>query len=158
MNENDDYTNRVRRWGPVRQAVQDAKSDLEINCPTWEKNHKTDSGWRPRTTPPVPNAWADSVISPLGTDPGTASRAYLVYVTTGHQTDKLYTSAIGSFVLYVTVDNIDCCKKTATLSFWMYNRMSRESFGRFADNPYFRKSRMDDQYMWWNWKEDLSYK
>ena len=45
----------------------------------------------------------------------------------------------------------------AYINIWMYNEMSRRSFGRFADHWYFRKRSMRSQYMWWNWKERITF-
>jgi hypothetical protein len=159
MYQYDPYTEIVKNWTPVKQAVEAAKADLKLNCSTWEKSHKTDFDWgaQPHTTPPVPNAWQDVVLSPPGTDPDTAARAFALYLTTGYQTESLATSAIGSFTLFVTVDEIDCCAKKATLDIWMYNRMSRQSFGRFADWPVFAGCVMANQYMWWNWSEEYNF-
>jgi hypothetical protein len=39
----------------------------------------------------------------------------------------------------------------------MYNEMSRNSFGRFADHPLFRHRPMASQFMWWNWKEEFEF-
>jgi hypothetical protein len=74
-----------------------------------------------------------------------------------YQTDALYTCAIGSFNIYTTVDAINCSAKTATLNFWMYNNMSKKSFGRFADHAAFKLSGMKSQYMWWNWVESVEW-
>ncbi|MFH2066548.1 MAG: hypothetical protein ABIK15_15215 [Pseudomonadota bacterium] len=161
MGENDEYTERVRYWGAVQSAVQAARSDLKQNCNVWETNHLTDNSWKPgRTDPPVtsPNAWKYWVSSPPGTEPDTAGIAYVTYRTFGIQIDSLWTSAIGSFGIYVTVGKIDCCKKTAEIEIWMYNAMDRESFGRFADHWYFRNSGQARQYMWWNWTEKNDWK
>jgi hypothetical protein len=40
------------------------------------------------------------------------------------------------------LDKIDCASKTATMNYWMYNAMSKRSFGRFASHPAFALSRM----------------
>ncbi|RLG26127.1 hypothetical protein DRN85_03865 [Methanosarcinales archaeon] len=161
MNESDPYTVRVRRWQPVINALEAAKRDLEGDCENWRQNHMTDSSWRPGPTdPPVtdPNAWDDPrrwVASPPGTDPTTAGIAYAIYRSTGIQTDALYTSAIGSFGIYVTANNIDCAHSRCRLQIWMYNAMDRTSFGRYA--RYFPGSGMARQYMWWNWVEEHNW-
>jgi hypothetical protein len=158
MNESDPYTARVRQWQPVINAVEAAKRDLEGNCENWRQNHMTDPSWSPGPTdPPVtdPNAWARWVASPPGTDPQTAGIAFLIYKSTGVQTDELYTSAIGSFGIYVTAEDIDCAHRQCRLRVWMYNAMDRTSFGRYA--RYFPGSGMARQYMWWNWEEEHNW-
>jgi hypothetical protein len=160
MPEDDEYTQKVREWQPVVAAINVAKKDLEANCTRWEYNHRTHPKWKPgRTDPPVvdPFAWGRWVPSPPGTDPNTAGKAFVLYKTTGRQTDELWTSAIGSFGIYVTYDEIDCCAKTATLSVWMYNAMDRQSFGRFANMWVFRNAGQARQYMWWHWSEEHSW-
>jgi hypothetical protein len=42
-------------------------------------------------------------------------------------------------------------------NYWMYNSMSKQSFGRFASHPAFSLSRMATQYMWWNWVESVDW-
>lgn len=158
MGPSDEYTGRVRNWQPVRSAVEAAKASLARNCDAWKIRHITSPSWTPgRTDPPVtdPNAWDYWVDSPSGTDPTTARNAYLIYLVTGRQTAALWTSAIGSFGVYVTVDSVDCVCMQATMRFWMYNSMDRDSFGRFAH--YFPSSAMARQYMWWNWTEDYNW-
>ncbi len=158
MPEHDEYTRRVRAWSAVQDALKSAKTLLEKNCNTWQTSHMTDPSWQPGPTDPPatdPNAWGIWVNSPAGTDPATAGSAYSIYLISNRQIDALWTSAIGSFGIYVTVDEIDCCKKIcgAKLQIWMYNSMDRDSFGVFADSWFFRKSGQARQYMWWNWKE-----
>ena len=167
MGENDNYTKIVRTWQPVIDAVNQAKADLTANCATWSANHMTDSKWTPgRTDPPVtdPNAHGIWVASPPGTDPKTCRDAFITYVSTKAvplvptvQTFELYTCSIGSFGIYATVDTIDCAAKTATMKVWMYNAMDQGSFGSYASHPAFALSGMERQYMWWNWKENLSW-
>jgi len=160
MGPDDAYTRIVRRWQPVVDAVNAAKADLRANCEVWSERHLTSPNWSPKTAlngSPDPNAWPRGVPSPPGTDPETAARNFIIYLLTGYQTDELHTSAIGSFALYVTVDRIDCCAKRATLKIWMYNRMSRQSFGRFANQFPFNLSGQANQDMWWGWTEDYSW-
>lgn len=167
MPESDNYTRIVRSWQPIIDAVNRAKSNLEANCTNWSANHKTDSSWKPgKTDPPVtdPNAHREFVPSPPGTDPDTCKNAFIIYATTKAtpgvptiQTFELYTCSIGSFNIYATVDSIDCAAKTAGMNIWMYNAMSRRSFGRYASHPLFRLSGMEKQYMWWNWKESHNW-
>jgi hypothetical protein len=73
------------------------------------------------------------------------------------QTWQLQTCSIGSFSLYVTVDAIDCTARTATMKVWMYNPMSKQSFGKFANDPAFAASGMKTQYMWWWWTETYQW-
>jgi outer membrane protein OmpA-like peptidoglycan-associated protein len=163
--ESDNYTRIVRKWQPVIDAVDKVKADLQANCTTWQANHRTDPSWRPgMTDPPVtdPNSYRHFVRSPPGTDPDTCRNAFIVYVTTKFspipvQTFELNTCSIGSFNIYATVDSIDCAAQTARMNIWMYNAMSKRSFGRFADHPAFRLSGMKKQYMWWNWPESHSW-
>lgn len=163
MPQSDNYTRIVRRWQPVIDAVTRAKANLEANCAHWSANRRTDSSWAPgKTDPPVtdPNAHREFVPSPPGTDPDTCKNAFIIYVTTKAnpvtptiQTFELYTCSIGSFNIYATVDGIDCAATTARMNVWMYNAMSRRSFGRYASHPLFVACGMEKQYMWWNWKE-----
>jgi|GEM_PF-6115761 len=158
MDQSDPYTGIVRQWQPVINAVGAAKRDLERNCDNWRLNHMTDPSWRPGPTdPPVtdPNAFAQWVASPPGTDPETARNAFIIYVLTGAQTDELHTSAIGSFGIYITANDVDCTNKRCRLQVWMYNAMDQASFGRFAS--YFPLSGMARQYMWWNWVEEHNW-
>jgi hypothetical protein len=158
MNMYDDYTKIVRRWRPVIDALDEIKKDIAGNCSIWNTTHRSDAGWKPgKTDPPVtdPNSHPKPVPRPPGTDPQTCSRAFIIYKTTGHQTNDLYTCSIGSFGLYVTVDSIDCVNNSASLKVWMYNSMTQRSFGKYA--KYFPHSGMASQYMWWNWNEEIKW-
>ena len=105
----------------------------------------------------------DPHSEPFGRDrvPGTdvadvkdAMLSYLLHPFLPH--DKMWTSIIGTFELYVTVDKIDCCKKTATIRYWMYNNMSEKSFGVYAEKYKALKVNenvFSSQHMWWNWTE-----
>jgi hypothetical protein len=172
MPENDDYTQRVRKWNPVIQAVARIKTNLGTFPTTWNAAYKSDASWKPTMTDsPKPGADREFVPSPPGTDPETCKSAFIVYVTSkaakglipgggilpSVQTDALYTCAIGSFNIYTTVDVIDLPKRTATMNFWMYNAMSKTSFGKFANHAAFSLSGMKTQYMWWNWKENVTW-
>ncbi len=170
MPENDDYTNRVRAWDPVIQAVARIKNNVATFCDVWATTYMSDAAWTPgKTDSPKPGAYRDFSPSPKGTDPETCKSAFIVYVATkaarmlpgqampATQTTNLYTCSIGSFNIYTTVDKIDCAKKTATMNFWMYNSMSKRSFGRFAENAVFALCGMKTQYMWWNWVENIEW-
>lgn len=172
MPEKDNYTKIVRRWQPVINASNRTKADLVGNCARWKASLMTNPAWKPRKTDiPKPNAYRDFVRSPPGTDPTTCKEAFVVYATTKAassvpglpvkipeiQTRKLYTCSIGSFNIYTTVDKIDCSVKNAKMDFWMYNSMSKRSFGRFANEPVFFLSKMATQYMWWNWSESIDW-
>lgn len=162
MDESDPYTGIVRSWKPVQEAIEKAKNDLQIDCAYWAKHHKTDLTWKPgMTDPPVtdPNAADYWVNSPPETDPTTAKKAYKEWKRTGVQSTTLRTSAIGSFGIYVTVSDVDCCKRTATMHVWMYNAMDSKSFS-LLPWMYFRVvhgSKQARQYMWWNWSEKLTW-
>jgi hypothetical protein len=170
MSENDEYTLRVRAWQPVRDAISATKSNLAAFCSLWASTYVSAPSWQPgKTDAPKPGAYRAFVPSPPGTDPETCKSAFVVYVASkaagaitpgvnrGLQTDNLYTCSIGSFNIYTTVDLIDCAAKTATMNFWMYNAMSRRSFGRFAEHPVFALCGMRTQYMWWNWVENVNW-
>lgn len=170
MQENDNYTRIVRQWRPVINAAARTKNHLKMNCASWSRSYRTVPTWRPsKTDAPKPGAYRDFVPSPPGTDPQTCRDAFIAYVASKAadlltpvplpevQTRNLYTCSIGSFNLYTTVDQIDCVAKTATMDFWMYNNMSKRSFGRFASHPAFSLSGMKSQYMWWNWKESVDW-
>lgn len=154
MDESDPYTAIVRRWQPVINAVEDAKRDLEGNCENWSQNHMTDPSWSPGTDPTVPNAWSLRVRRPPGTDPETARGHYIFSQVTGFQSDVLHTSSIGSFRIFVTTDQLDCARGRSTLQVWMWNAMTRSSFGDFAEELPFSISGMATQTMWWNWTEE----
>lgn len=175
MPEDDNYTKIVRKWDPVIQSVNRTKLDLWANCSVWQLFYVSQPSWKPTMTDsPKPGAYRDFVKSPPGTDPETCEQAFIVYVGSitaetairgipgvpplpSVQTDDLYTCSVGSFNIYTTVDAIDCAAKTATMNFWMYNSMSRRSFGRFASHPAFKLSGMKTQYMWWNWVETVDW-
>lgn len=172
MPEGDNYTEIVRKWAPVINAVNRTKNDLSRNCATWKANYVSNSSWKPtKTDTPKHGAFRDFVPSPPGTDPDTCKSAFIVYVTSkatkslnplgpllpSVQTKALYTCSIGSFNLYTTVDRVDCANQTATMNFWMYNSMSKKSFGKFAKHKAFQLSGMKTQYMWWNWVEDVEW-
>jgi len=57
--------------------------------------------------------------------------------------------------MFATVEKIDCCHKKAVLNIWMYNRMGRASMGSYS--YLFYGKTMYDQFMWWNWKEKVSW-
>jgi hypothetical protein len=171
MPESDGYTKIVRAWQPVIDATSRTKANLAGNCALWDTSFRTNPTWQPTMTDtPKPNAYREFVKSPPGTDPQTCEKAFVIYVTTKVlsfpgspiplpeiQTTDLYTCSVGSFNIYTTVDKVDCGAKQATLSFWMYNSMSKRSFGRFASNPAFSLSGMATQYMWWNWVESVDW-
>ncbi len=146
MDQTDEYTVRVRAWGEVRDAVEEIKRDLMRNCSHWKTHHQTTPSWQPPSNvqmPPTestvrdPHAFRKKVPSPRGTDVKTAGTAYIQYVRSGRQEDALWTSAIGSFDLNVTVDCIDCEHGKAVIRVWMYDPMTEESFG--TQNRYFPK-------------------
>jgi hypothetical protein len=179
MSGHDNYTRIVREWNPVINAVTHTKNHLKMNCSNWSRSYKTIPTWKPtKSDTPKPGAYRRLVESPPGTDPETCKNAFTVYAIStatefarrlpsdptvlirkpsGIQMRDLYTGSIGSFNLYTTVDCIDCAAKTATMDFWMYNSMSKQSFGKFANEKVFQASGMKSQYMWWNWKESVEW-
>lgn len=173
MPENDNYTRIVRGWQPVIDASTRTKAHLSANCPQWQSSYMTNTAWRPSMTDAAkPGAYREFVASPPGTDPDTCRNAFVLYMASKAagmaprpvpipmpeiQTRDLYTCSIGSFNIYTTVDQVDCSAKTARMNFWMYNSMSRRSFGRFASHPVFSLSGMATQFMWWNWVESVEW-
>jgi hypothetical protein len=173
MPESDNYTQIVRAWQPVIDAANRTKASLAGDCARWQSSFRTNPAWTPAMTDaPKPGAFREFVASPPGTDPDTCRNAFVVYVASKTasivplpgaplipqvQTRELYTCSVGSFNIYTTVDQIDCGAKTAIMNFWMYNAMSRRSFGRFANHPAFALSRMATQFMWWNWVESVEW-
>ena len=180
--ESDQYTARARKWKPVIEAVDRTKNDLSTNCSNWQNLYRSNPSWKPTMSDsPKPGAYRDFVASPPGTDPDTCKSAFIAYVSSktavrllppfnvlplpipspiplpAIQIDNLYTCSIGSFNVYTTVDSIDCATQTATMNFWMYNAMSKTSFGKFADDPKFKLCGMKTQYMWWNWVETVEW-
>ncbi|TKD09144.1 hypothetical protein [Polyangium fumosum] len=171
MPESDNYTRIVRRWQPVIDASNRTKRNLAGNCSLWRSNFVTIPSWQPtKTDAPKPKSYREFVQSPPGTDPTTCKNAFMVYVASKFakppvipvflpeiQTEKLYTCSIGSFNIYTSVNKIDCTTRTAQMNFWMYNSMSRRSFGDFASHPVFSLCGMATQYMWWNWVESVDW-
>ena len=159
MGEDDEYTTIVRNWDVVQNMVTLIKKDISLNPDKWEKHHKTSPSWKPSMAYVIdPNSgWERLVLSPPGTDPGTARENFEIYFWTEEETDELHTSAIGSFSIMATVSEIDVSKCTATANIWMYNEMSERSFGRFAEHWYFRHRPMASQFMWWNWKTSFEF-
>ena len=159
MGENDDYTDIVREWSPVKSQVSIIKSLVAHAPRTWSTSHTTTPSWKPqmRFGFDPRSGYAKLVPHPPGTDPATAAKAYIVYIFTTIRTDTLHTSSIGSFNVAATVDDVSFQPCRATINIWMYNEMSRESFGDFANHWYFRKRSMRSQYMWWNWKERITF-
>jgi hypothetical protein len=167
----------VLQWQPVITAVNQIKADATANCAFWRATYRTNPAWQPTMTDaPKPGAHRKFVGSPPGTDPQTCKDAFILYATSkaasvaglgvlgtvfpvipSIQTRNLYTCSIGSFNIYTTADQIDCAAKRATLNFWMYNNMSKHSFGRFADDPVFVACGMKSQYMWWNWVDSIEW-
>ena len=146
MGPDDHYTKFVRQWQPVIDAVNDAKEAYESDSDDWEANHTTTAGWAPGASYAAdPRAWHKLVSSPPGTDPGTCEANLAIWKNSGYQTHALYTASIGSFDIYVTLDN------PSTIKIWMFNLMSRKSFGRYAGN--FPTSGQANQWMWWDWTE-----
>ena len=83
MPENDDYTNRVRAWDPVIQAVARIKNNVATFCDVWATTYMSDAAWTPgKTDSPKPGAYRDFSPSPKGTDPETCKSAFIVYVAT----------------------------------------------------------------------------
>jgi RHS repeat-associated protein len=156
MGPNDHYTQIVQKWKPLMQIIEAAKTDLRKDPGQWKTTHETTSWWIPSGSSinHDPKAWPGLVLSPPGTDPGTAAGLYINWKNSGYQPEKLYTAAIGSFEVYVTVDKINTGMNSATLKIWMYNQMSRESFGL---GSLFPGSGMANQWMWWDWTEDYSW-
>ena len=158
MDQNNDYTKRMQQWGAVQQALNKVKADLSANCSTWESNHKTSPNWKPTLTSsfsPDTASYRVPVSSPAGTGPGDAIEDYLIYKTTRHMDDNLWYSTVGSFTLCVTVDKIDCCAKKVKLKIWIYNPMTKQSFG--VGNYLYPFGDKENQYMWWDWTEDYSF-
>lgn len=179
MPQYDQYTQIVRNWTPVINFVKKAHLALDKNCAYWKAHHMTNPTWKPKKHKGVDNAYpfesGELVPSPSGTDPITCAKEYLKSLPRSSPfniaiqytlaplakmgffgpriTDLLHTCAIGSFRMYATVDRIDCNGKTAIMNFWMYNSMSRKSFGSFGWLTKFFSGAMSTQYMWWNWSE-----
>lgn len=159
MPEKDSYTSIVRKWEPVISEVENIKAAVAADPLTWKKDHSTSQGWAPgwnEIGDPREGYFSD-VDSPPGTDPNTARNEFIKYLIFEIATDKLHTSAIGSFRMHATVDDVDMSNCTATINIWMSNTMDRASFGQFADHPLVAFSSMETQHMWWNWKEKIVF-
>ena len=164
MLADDEYTAKVRSWYKVQNLAMRAKSNLEYYCQDWKISHMTDSSWLPgMTDPPIYDSNAWTRWENTTTNPETTAQAYFNYLlssTLGSNTipESLWTDAIGQFGIAATVDDIDCKCHKATIRFWMFNSMDRDSFGKKnsanADLLGYLQPR---QYMWWNWTEDYSW-
>ena len=159
MPQDDPYTIVVRRWSVVQQQEDIIKRLISNDPETWKNNHITSKTWRPkkesRFDPRV--RYNKLVKNPPGTDPATAEMEYKRYLIWGYESDKLAWAAIGSFSIAATVDYVNIKECRARANVWMYNEMSKKSFGRFAERWYFRWLPMATQYMWWNWKMDFTF-
>jgi RHS repeat-associated protein len=159
MPQDDPYTIVVRRWSVVQQQEDTIKRLISNDPEAWKNNHITSKTWRPKMEygfdPRV--RYNELVKSPSGTDPATAEMEYMKYLIWGYESDKLAWAAIGSFRIAATVDYVNIKECRARANVWMYNEMSKKSFGRFAKRWYFRWLPMATQYMWWNWKMDFTF-
>jgi RHS repeat-associated protein len=156
MGPGDEYTTHMKNWNAVKDCVKRVELDIMGNCLKWLAIHKTTTGWAPKASPSFshdPNAYEIPVRSPAGTDPYSAGLDYFIYNTTGHVDNNLWYSSVGSSTFLATVDDLNCCTKEATINFWIYNCMSKGSFGPFS--AFFPKAGQANQYEWWNWKEML---
>ena len=166
MPQEDPYTDIVRKWSYVKDFVDDAKRKLASSVSLWKFKRMTSTDWKPGMHY-IPDPHAKRYHTdkpPKGTDPNTAMYNYFIYLITKQihsslgffpiiQTEELHTSAIGRFDLTVTADEITAC--SATINIWMFNDMSKQSFGKYA--PYFPTLPMASQIMWWNWKESFTF-
>jgi hypothetical protein len=159
FSETDSYTDIVRRWSAVTSEVAVLIRDVIARRSTWRQHHMTQPGWLPRFgyAPPSGHGWNRLVAHPPNTDPETAKRNFVLYLTTAYATEELHTSSIGSFRLMATADEIDLSTRKVILNVWMYNEMSKRSFGRFATEWPFANLPMRSQFMWWNWKEKFNF-
>lgn len=189
MSEGDGYTKTIRDWFVVKEAIRKIKSDwfdfadelgrtgkFPVDSP-WDY---TDPMWKPNLSnsrlaeTSGKSGHRQFVQSPPGTDPADCLRELSIFLgalassafssrsrvlLTNSQTDGLFRGAVGSFTIFTTVDNYDGAAKSATLNFWMFNAMTRSSFGRYANEPLVVRARcgMQSQYMWWNWAESISW-
>ena len=159
MGENDEYTTIVRNWESVKNQLPIIKSRVARAPRIWSASHTTSPTWRPQMRYGFDprSGYEVLVSSPPGTDPITARNQYIIYWFTTIRTDSLHTSAIGSYRLAATVDTVTFNPCRATINIWMYNEMSRRSFGQYANHWYFRGRPMPSQFMWWNWKERIKF-
>jgi RHS repeat-associated protein len=159
MPQDDPYTIVVRRWSVVQQQEDTIKRLISNDPEAWKNNHITSKTWRPKMEYRFDSrvGYNELVKSPPGTDPATAEMEYKRYLIWGYESDKLAWAAIGSFRIAATVDYVNIKECRARANVWMYNEMSKKSFGRFAKRWYFRWLPMATQYMWWNWKMDFTF-
>jgi len=183
MNSGDPYTSIVKDWAPVITEVEKIKTLIAENETYWKiyKNTGLDPSWAPNKKRQFHKAegYSAFVSNPFGTDPLSnqgnllphilldlfgysviplAPVAWEVSDSLAEYNKPLHTSVIGSFRIGATVDNVNLSGNTcsATINIWMYNEMSKKSFGKYA--KYFPLSSMKTQYMWWNWKETFSFR
>ena len=159
MGERDAYTAIVRKWNPVKCQTDIIKSLVAHAPRDWSTSHTTTPSWKPRMRSGFDprSGYVGQVKEPPGTDPGTAAKAYAIYIFTTIQTESLHTSSIGSFSIAATVDVVSFQPCKAIINVWMYNEMSSSSFGQFADSWVYRGRALPTQFMWWNWKERISF-
>ena len=158
MKADDEYTGRMRSWGEVINAVNDAKSVLESQCKVWEKLYMSDSTWTTNMVPNYPNGYPEQIYSPPEFTPKVTIGDYWEFLKTNKVPDRLWYSAVGSCYLRVSLDKIDCECKTATLRFTLYNPMERSSFGEDLSKEFpFSLAKHASQHMWWTWTEDHSW-
>lgn len=69
MPEGDNYTQIVREWRVVIDAVDRIKRHLSTNCATWQSRFMTNPAWKPvMSDAPKPGAHREFIQSPPGTD------------------------------------------------------------------------------------------
>jgi RHS repeat-associated protein len=159
MPQYDEYTLSVRRWKYVKKQESEIKKSVSNNPMRWKALHITSATWTPHTGYGFdPKKGYECLVAhPDGTDPNTARNEYMKYLVFGGGSDKLNWAAIGSFRVAATADYVDIQNCEAQINVWMYNEMSRRSFGRFAERWYFRRLPMASQYMWWNWSLKIKF-
>ncbi len=159
MPQYDEYTLSVRRWKYVKKQESEIKKSVSNNPMRWKALHITSATWTPHTGYGFdPKKGYECLVAhPDGTDPNTARNEYMKYLVFGGWSDKLNWAAIGSFRVAATADYVDMQNCEAQINVWMYNEMSRRSFGRFAERWYFRWLPMASQYMWWNWSLKIKF-
>ena len=157
--ERDSYTGIVRRWRPVIDHIERVKREAVSRSLEWQLDHRTDAAFQPGFgyVQPSNSGWDELEASPPGTEPAVCRDNFIVYLLTGYATEELHTSAIGSFRIAATADEVNLERGHMVLNIWMYNEMSSRSFGRFAHEWPFEGLPMRSQFMWWNWKERFNF-
>ncbi len=154
MGPQDNYTQIVRKWAPVKDMFANIKSSVAWDPFFWKYKHNTLGYYLLNTI--QPRAVRFRADDPAGT--GVLSNLVLDLrrSATGFVPEELNTAAIGSFSIFVTVDYVDDRHCKAKLTMTMRNTMSQASFSQSLAKLY-QNYYQHTQYMYWTWKEEFNF-